>query len=340
MSGVAAGRDSGPAPSHETSHVPTDGPHYYRAFGHGLSSEIELPELERVAACAPRWAFRLLVDGEASSGGRLLGEEPLYGDMSARLYHHVGGYRVEVDDTGVYELTSDGSRIGWRPNPEPWWDFGRGHLLGRVLATAMHFSGQLVLHGSAVGVGRGVVAFLGPKGAGKSTLALALVRQGARLVTDDTLPLAAGSECLAWPGVHSLRLRPDVAQPRLVETTESGLIGRDGKLTTDPLDPSRVLDVPAPLRAIYLVQPALSSDPERSAQRFDLDPVRATAAITGFAKIGVMLGKGEAETLLDRAAVVARLVPVYVLAVHRAAERLEHVAKEIVAWHAPATGDH
>lgn len=336
MTRAAAHRDSGPVPSGRPSRLPTDGLHYYRVFGHGLSSEVELPELEPVDVCTPRWAFRLLAAGEASSGGRLLGEEPLYGDVSARLYRHAAGYRIEVDDTGIYDLTSDGARIGWLPNPEPWWDFGRGHLLGRVLATAMHFSGQLVLHGSAVATG-GVVAFLGEKGAGKSSLALALVRQGARLVTDDTLPLAVEAGCMAWPGVHSIRLRPDMASPDLMGGKESSLPGRDGKLTTAPLDSASVLDEPAPLRAIYLVQPAISTDPARSVQRFELDPVRAAAAITGFAKIGVMLGPGEAGSLLERAAAVAGTVPVYVLAVHRAAEELEHAAKEILAWHTPAT---
>ncbi len=63
----------------------------------------------------------------------------------------------------------------------------RADLLGRVMALAAHADGRLTLHASAVSVAGRAVAFVGPKHAGKSTLALALVRKGARLLTDDTL---------------------------------------------------------------------------------------------------------------------------------------------------------
>lgn len=341
MSPVATGPDSDPVPSERSPRDSGGALHHYRAFGHCLASEIEIPELEPVDPQPAHWTFELMAAGKASSGGRLLGEEALYADVSARLYRHGDGYRIEVDDTGVYDLSPDGARIRWLPNAEPWWDFGRGHLLGRVLSTAMHFAGLLVLHGSAVEVEGGVIAFLGVKGAGKSTLALALVREGARLVTDDTLPIDVEAGCAVWPGIHSLRLRPDTADADLLSselTTAGGdgtTLGRDGKLTTAPLDRSRVMTTPGPLRAVYLLQPGRSRDAERVLERSDLDAVRATAALTGFSKIAAMLGADEAGTLLDRAAAVAQSVPVHLLLVHRATDRLADVAREIVAWHGP-----
>jgi hypothetical protein len=269
-----------------------------------------------------------------STGGRLLGEEPLYKDVRARLYEHAGGYRIEVDDTGAYDLTDGGSRIRWLPGAEPWWDFGRGHFLGRVLATAMHFSGLLVLHGSAVRTGDGVVAFLGLKGAGKSTLALALVASGARLATDDTLPIEVGTdEAMVWPGVHSVRLRPDMLERPDLRGAHVLDAGRDGKHATSPLDDSRVMSDPAPLRAIYLLHPAVSAAPERIVDGGALDPLRGTASVAAFAKIGRMLGSDQAKTLLDRAGDVARLVPVETLLVHRDLDRLPEVAAEILDWH-------
>jgi hypothetical protein len=269
-----------------------------------------------------------------STGGRLLGEEPLYENVSARLYEHAAGHRIEVDDTGAYDLIHGGSKIRWLPGIDPWWDFGRGHLLGRVLATAMHFSGLLVLHGSAVQTREGVVAFLGLKGSGKSTLALALVASGARLATDDTLPLELGPDLPSvWPGVHSLRVRPDMLDRPDLRGTHVHDAGRDGKHATAPLDVSRVMTEPAPLRALYMLQPAVSTAPSRIVESGALDPLRGTAALAAFAKAGRMLGRGEAMTLLDRAGEVAKRVPVETLLVHRDIDRLAEVAAEVLSWH-------
>ena len=60
-------------------------------------------------------------------------------------------------------------------------------LLGPVAAVYLTCLDLLVLHGSAVKIGSKGIAFLGDKGAGKSTTALALLAQGFPLVTDDLL---------------------------------------------------------------------------------------------------------------------------------------------------------
>ena len=83
--------------------------------------------------------------------------------------------------------------------------------MGRVLAIALHAAGDLCFHASAVTIGGTAMAFLGSKGMGKSTIAWALVRAGAKLITDDTLRVRLGPQLTAYPGVHELRLRPDVA---------------------------------------------------------------------------------------------------------------------------------
>ena len=54
--------------------------------------------------------------------------------------------------------------------------------------------GKLSLHASAVAIGDGVVAFVGPTGAGKSTLAWELVKAGADPVADDVLPIRFPSD--------------------------------------------------------------------------------------------------------------------------------------------------
>jgi hypothetical protein len=64
--------------------------------------------------------------------------------------------------------------------------FGATHLLSCL----RYFAGRLSLHGAAVRLHGGVVAFIGDGGAGKSTTAMALVESlGGDFMTDDAIPI-------------------------------------------------------------------------------------------------------------------------------------------------------
>ena len=261
----------------------------------------------------------------------MLGAEFLYGEFSAFLSKVEAGWRVVVEDTGEFEISTDGRTITAHRYPDGTWDFLRAHLLGRVLATSMHFDGLLVLHGSGVSYPSGSIAFLAPKHSGKSTLALTLTLAGARLVTDDSLPVVPGEPPLVWPGVHSLRLRGDSA-----EQLAGGLPStqrRDGKYVLSDLPEERLEQAPTPLRAIYLPVGAESLATGASVDRRRLSPPLAAAALVGQSKIPRMLGASEGPELLRRAVRVASQIPVYQLPVVRDLNRLPEVAAQITAWH-------
>lgn len=75
----------------------------------------------------------------------------------------------------------------------------RHRCLTALLETARQSRKWLgILHASAVGAAGGCVVFPGAKGAGKSTLAAAVVAAGADFVTDDYAPLEQGSWHI-WP---------------------------------------------------------------------------------------------------------------------------------------------
>lgn len=86
-------------------------------------------------------------------------------------------------------------------------------LLHGALASALiHQRGELPLHGATLAPpGRAeAFSFVGPQGAGKSTLAFSLLRRGWRLVSDDLTRVTASQDgVLAWPGRTGVKLCDD-----------------------------------------------------------------------------------------------------------------------------------
>jgi len=312
--------------------------HWYRVYGQLLSSDLPFPELRQaepgVAARTVRTGPE--ADPMEAQEGVLLGSQTIYAGCRARLFRTPDGLRIVVDDTGVYDLSDQGRHITWRAFPDATLDFARAHLLGRVLATVLHFDGALVLHGSAVSYSAGAVVFLAPKHTGKSTLALALTLAGGRLISDDTITVEHRDRPQVLPGVHSLRLLGDAA---------AGLVGTlpeerrsDGKYLMSDLPRERLETESRPLAAVYLLAAAEAIASGAAVARAPLPGPVAAAGIIGQGKVAEMLGPGEAPELLRRAALLASRVPVYQLAVVRDMGRLAEVTARMSEWHDAPTG--
>jgi hypothetical protein len=305
----------------------------YEVYGARLESDLEFPELPPADGPSPaaRWRVAVVDALPPMREARELGATRIYGDVHARLVAHAAGHRVTIDDTGHFDISSDRRTIRWERREASRPGFVRAHCVGRVLATALFLDGLLPLHGSAVEGPDGVLAFVAPKGHGKSSLALALTEAGARLVTDDTVPveLAAGG-ARAWPGVQSLRVRADALAGLGVGGPT--LDTHEGKRVVGPLPPDRLMRVPRALSAIYLLEPVVAGAPGAAA-RERLPETLAAIAVVAHVKIGEMLGATAAGALLARAAAIVRDVPVYRLAAVRDLGRLPEVARQVLAWH-------
>lgn len=299
-------------------------------YGARLRSAIDFPELPPLPEGTVRWQLDLATALPPIHDAVECGVEPLYADVSARLIAHRDGHRVSIDDTGSFDISRDRSRIRFTERPGAWPEFIRAHCLGRVLATAMYLDGWLPLHGSAVAVDGGVIAFLAPKGFGKSSLAFALSVAGARLVTDDTFPVELGARPLAWPGVQHLRLRDD-AREGLGASPDADT--REGKSLVTLTVAQRALDAPAPLVAIYLLHPIVPPEAGPPAIRTLLPEMLATMSLVSHVKVGRMLGAAAAAALLARSSAVARAVPVFRLETARDLEQLPGIARLILSWH-------
>jgi len=305
----------------------------YDAFGIRLDSDTELPELDRTAhGSAPVWRFEQRAGEPETSPGSLVGTDVVYDGIMVSAYSAPGLIRLVYDDTGTFEVRQHDRSIVCYPGRTATPDAIRADLLGRVIAFVALAGGGLALHASAVCIDGRAVALLGPKGAGKSTMALALVQRGARLITDDTLVLRFDEHGNAWasPGVQRLRLWDDSAHAL-------GAAGepRAGAKPTLALLPHQRQFEDAPLDACYVLYPA--PDSKTALRRDRLSPVHAAMACVSFSKLGSLAGGAEAITVLDRSTLLSRSVPFHAAGVPRDLSRLQETAEALLAWHCEGT---
>jgi len=308
----------------------------YGVFGFTIESTIAFPELEQAAAGDEvDWRIRLAEESAAATG-TLLGVDRVYGNVYVRTYASETALRIAFDDTGVFDLYPSQREIVWYPGPLPTQAAVRADVLGRVMSLAAHLDGCVTLHASAVSIGGQAIALAGPKHAGKSTLALALVRKGARLLTDDTLVVRL-EEGAAWaaPGIQGVRVWEDTARALGVFVS-----GPDGGKPMATLAPNEVEVAMLRLAACYVLAPSVAPNggqPEGAAiQRERLSPVHATLACVRFSKLGALGGGAIGEAVLDRAGSLTRMVPLFVAAIRPDLTKLDAVAEQVMAWHGAA----
>lgn len=138
------------------------------------------------------------------------------------------------------------------------WEICAAPLGGVVPGVLLGLEGRPLLHGACLKLGEAAVALLGASGHGKSTLAAALVRDGAALLTEDLLVLDdAGGEWIVEPGAHSLHL---------LEDSYAALGGAPAGAAPKVRDGKFAVDIPAagagrtPLSAICILDPPASGE--------------------------------------------------------------------------------
>jgi hypothetical protein len=306
----------------------------YLVFGGTFQSDLEFPELPPSDGGAPRWVLTTRPGVPAlPDDSILLGEDAVHGDITVHLYRTPAGYWLKYSDTGSFELTAEGSQITWHCPPETATlvPYARMDVLGRVIPMAIHAEGLLNLHGSAVFTGKESIGFLAPKLHGKSTLALALVRGGAKLLTDDTLVVDTRSTPIARPGVHAMRLWSDSAD-RLMGEAPSDAPAND-KLIVSDIPMEQRMQLPSALGALYLLQPVKPEPGRPAVTRRQLSGMEGALALVGHGKLTPLLGKGQSAVTLERATTIARKIPVYALSVVRDYDRLPEVVQQLLEWH-------
>ena len=163
-----------------------------------------------------------------------------------------GERRLTVEGIGRFRVR-DGARIGWWREHHSVSDQDlRTFLLGSAVGALLIQRRMLVLHGNALEKEGQAIVCLGHTGAGKSTLAYALMRQGWRLLADDLV--AISPEGLVLPGIPRIKLWHDAARTFGLETAQLAPIRQGMEKYVLMGDAIKRAERAVPLRALYLLR--------------------------------------------------------------------------------------
>lgn len=217
--------------------------YYYQAFGLAICSELQLPEL--VGSEAGKHEVDILLSRPADAGSLARFSETALRveDGEAQFsYAGIGSFFIR----GNRQILID---------PAPGVDEGtlRLFLLGNVLGTLAFLRGFLVLHGSAVAIDGGGVAFLGHSGEGKSTLAAAF-SDNYPLIADDVLSIQTlEARPLIFPAYPQLKLHSATAVSLGFNPNDS-IPGSPLEEKSTSRVPEGFTVEPFPLRRVYLLE--------------------------------------------------------------------------------------
>ena len=240
----------------------------YRVYGLTLVSDAPVPELVPLAAS----------ESEADSEVRVCfwsGRKKSFtpsrwfmswslptGELWLQCAKDDRGYLLRFPEIADFLVDAEGREIICAPEPETPMETLRHLLLDQVLPLVLNLKGREALHATAILTPPGVCAFVGPTGAGKSTLAASFLRAGYAILSDDCLVVEIVSgEIFATPAYPSLRLWPDSfealrgvadgSQPVAHYTSKQRLVPErhHGDFPSDPRPLARIYSLARPTDA-------------------------------------------------------------------------------------------
>jgi hypothetical protein len=204
------------------------------------------------------------------------------------------------------------------------------YLLGPVMGHFLRRRGALCLHGSALLLDGRCVAFAGPAGAGKSTLAAAMATRGKRVLVEDMCRIERDDgRFQVQPGYPRIRLWPDAADLIAVPPAALPLLTPNWDKRFMPLDQDaarRFHDRPEPLAAIFVLRPR--REMAEPAQLQELAGQEALAELAANTYGSRLLDRQQRGAEFSALGELARAVPVRALTLNADGARL----LEACAW--------
>jgi energy-coupling factor transporter ATP-binding protein EcfA2 len=282
------------------------------AYGLMLNSTLALPELP-VSEGVGEVTIQL---GEICS----FAQKTNNGEKNLRVTSE--GIYLFYEGIGKF-LVRKGYEIIVDPAPGVEESIVRLSILGPALGVLLHQRGRLVLHGSAVIMNGGAVAFLGEEGSGKSTLAAAMYVNGHSVVADDlvTLQIENGSSKV-FPSAPRLKLSPEVA-------VSFGDFEKTQQISYPNLEIRSYLAnkgfsaLPLYLRQIYV----LGESEDKKIE--PLMPQEAWVELIRHSYCAKLISNGEAPSHLNQCATLVNQIPIFRLNRPRSISSLPDVVRMV-----------
>ncbi len=288
-----------------------------QAFGLELEGAFRAPGLlEGEAGDGPRRTAIELVPARVLEAGwprteavRLCDLRNTEGGVGLRIDEHpVRGYRLQAAAYGRYVLSRDGGLVCCVPRRTAAWRW-QSFLIGQLLPAAAVLRGLEILHASAVLIAGRAVALTGRSQAGKSSVAINLLRRGTPFLADDIVALEpAGTHVLAHPGCALASVRHAEAEaigPQELERL-GPTIGRDEHGVRLRI---RRSPAPAPLGVLYVI------DRDGEAGKTAFEPASDPRLLLGNPFSSFIRSPERLTRQLDVYAHVARTTPIFRVAV-------------------------
>jgi hypothetical protein len=301
----------------------------YRAHGLTLASEIPLPELcaarASSAACEIRLADPPAADPPWFQTWRL---------PNRRAWLTFGrnggdGYLLRFPGLAAFSVSRDGTSICCHRQRGVPVATRRHLLLDQVLPLAISRSHGIVLHASAVHLPSvGAVAFAGPAGAGKSTMAAALTRLGASILSDDCVVIDdEPGGLVAHPGYPGLRLWRDAAAALGHARHAGSAVAHYSAKRRLRLAPNAFRSRASAIRAIVLLAPRRRTGP--AVQWLSLAPRDRLVMLTRYLFVLDVADRGQVARTFSAAAALVSRIPVMRLALRDDPRQLATAARGV-----------
>ena len=293
----------------------------YQIYGRRLASGVELPELA-VGEGPSDLGFEIgrvrEICGPWFDVWPLPDARPWI--RAARTAH---GYRIRYEQRADFLIDRVRRTITCEPIDCPA-AMMRHFLLDQVVPLMLSLE-SIVLHASSVAAQGGFVAFLGPGGAGKSTIALALGRAGHAIGSDDGLLLGANAAApAATPSYSIVRVWDDSAS-----AIAAGPPANAGAPSTQKRryhDGILFAAARLPLARLYVIEPEPASS-------IRFAPISARAAAIALVEQSYRLALDDRDALareLDDLAGLARRVPAWRLAFPRRLDAWRELSEAVM----------
>ena len=300
---------------------------HYQSCGLAIESDQPIDELAPQTPGVPDLVVLWNAHQLPPSESRWFREWRFQGKPFLSFARSEGGYLLRFRQADFW-VSSEGSRVLCGAAPGTPEHTLRHLFLDQILPLALSRRGLAVFHASAVAVESGALAFAGPSGLGKSTMAAYFAGLGHPLITDDCLAIRTGSDTFdvapAYPGVRLWRdslqfLAPDAGElPAVAHYSDKSRYAGD--------DTFRFATAAVPLRRFYFLEPARDG--------IEIEPVPGAELMHQVMRCQFLLDSEdpwELQASFQVAAGLAHSGLCYRLAVPRDLTRLAECARRILA---------